>query len=832
MRRELQFHKGRSILLVAAIALVSMLCTFSFALGFMIRSGLLYSYRVSYGSTSDIVYYGMNDSQAAAVSGQANVKKTVSLQAVGVLSDDMMEYRSVKLAPVSQEWARATEAVPMCGRMPEHGNEIAMDELTLQSLAIPRQEGTELTLRWTPADGREEREDSFRLCGWWSSDMGASETCAWITPKMAKELCPETGGDIMLGVALYRPGDLEEQAEELLQNAGVSGVDYTTNLAYNKARLERVGEKTVSFFWINVLVAVCGVLMVYNVVRISAGQNVRFYGRIKSLGMSPRQIGRFLFWQTTYLCMPSIPAGWIIGYAVHIVTAPYVLHSMGGKNPALWFWDLRPFICSGILTWMTTWVSCALSARFVSKISPVKAMAFYDRAGASGGRRGRRMTKVPLMALTGLSRNRRQLLAAAGSMLFAMTLMCVHWTQYVSTDEAKYMEDMIYCDYLIADSSAVNGMQRYNPLSCSITPKMVEKIGEHEAVKETGIIRTVEVPMHAGLDERAEIVENFESVNSDGTLRKEVMSDSPDWCTAYERFCESGDYIGIVTGVDGLGEQVILEEGNYVEGAYDAGLFATGEYVVAAGASTTEFISTPPVGSKVEIGGRSFEIMASVEYKSRIVTGADSREAQFNVSYYIPVGIYEELFPHTGIRNMMINIDQKSQEMFEDFVAELVEGTGTGVSSYDDFRWNFQNALFHNYIIPMLVGMVLLLIGILNFGNALVSGMILRGREFAVYESLGMTRKQIRKLFLWEGALQAGIQIVVLVPAVSMLTWVIGRWWAVNSASSWCVTWRYSLLPMWLFVPVLMGMSAVIPLCCMRVVMKESLSRRLRVEFS
>ena len=34
---------------------------------------------------------------------------------------------------------------------------------------------------------------------------------------------------------------------------------------------------TVKLFWVNIAVMVCGILMVYSVIRISAGQNVRFY---------------------------------------------------------------------------------------------------------------------------------------------------------------------------------------------------------------------------------------------------------------------------------------------------------------------------------------------------------------------------------------------------------------------------------------------------------------------------------------------------------------------------------------------------------------------------
>ena len=821
VRREFQFHKGRSILLMTAIALVSMLCTFSFALGFVIRDGYLYGYQVRYGSTSHILYYGLNSAQASSIAHHADVKKTVLVRAIGILSDDVMEYRSVKLAAVDSDWAAATEAVPVFGRMPESDDEIAMDELTMRSLAIPHKEGAEVILRWVPVDGGEERVSTFRLCGWWSSDMSSTETCAWITQETADRLCPDAPDLVTLGVTLYRPDDLDMQAKELLADLGVDGVVYVTNLAYNEARVERAEGKAVPYYMINIAVAACGMLMVYNIVRISAGENVRFYGRLKSLGMSPRQIGRLLSGQAAYLCLPAIPVGWLLGFALCAAVAPYVILNTGGQNPALLFFRLAPFVYSALFTYLIALTACMLPAKFVSKISPAEAVRFVGAVP--------RRTVIPLMKLSGMRRDKGKSALAAVSMLLSLTLLCILWIQYVSADEDKYLEDIAYSDYLIADASATTNLQRYNPWSRSITPEFMQKIAEHEAVTELGTIRTMEVPMYASEEERALIVENFESEDSDGVARKEAMAGSPDWLAGYEIFRETGEYIGIATGIDGLALSVALLEGEYVEGSYDADLFATGDYVIAAGASATSFVSTPPVGSKVEIGGRSFEIMAAVSYKSRMVTGSDSRNAEYNISYYMPVQTYGELFPDSGVRNILVDIDQNSQEEFEVFLKELIGETGIGVTMRSDHQWEFKNALFHTYMIPMFVGAVLLLIGVLNFGNALVTSVLVRKKEFAVYESLGMTQRQIRRLLIYEGLTYGGVLTAFLVPVVSVLTWLLGRWWITHTTSAWCATWRYSLMPMWIVLPFLFAAALLVPLCCLRLVMRESVTERLRV---
>ena len=275
--RDIKFHKGRSIFLVTAVALVCMLYTFSFSLGGMIRDGYLYTYRMMYGSNSHILFFDMSKAQAQTLCKLSGIREAVTLSAVGTLSDDMMEYRSVKLAAVSEGWAKATESVPFVGRMPEQKWEIALDELTMNSLAIPHEIGTEVVLRWKPADGGAERTDRFRLCGWWESLMGQTETCAWITEETAQALCSDAPARTALGVTLYRPGNLEEQAQDMLDRVGLQTVSYTTNLAYNEIKREFADSEAMGFYQMNLIVVLCGVLMIYNIERNSAGQNIRFY---------------------------------------------------------------------------------------------------------------------------------------------------------------------------------------------------------------------------------------------------------------------------------------------------------------------------------------------------------------------------------------------------------------------------------------------------------------------------------------------------------------------------------------------------------------------------
>lgn len=828
VRRDIQFHKARSILLMAAIALVCMLYTFSFALGGMIRDGYIYTYKMMYGSESHVIFYDLNKSQAEALQDHTAVADSVMLSAIGILSDAMMGYRSVKLAVVSDGWAQATEAVPNHGRMPEEKGEIALDELTINSLALPREIGAEIRLQWTTAGG-EERRDTFRLCGWWNSLMDQTETCAWITEETAQALYPDISepGYAALGVTLYRPEDLEEQAREMLADLGLQEIAFTTNLSYNEARQEFADSQAMEFYRMNLIVVLCGGLMIYNIVQISMQQNVRFYGRVKSLGMTPRQIRALTAERAVFLCAPAIIPGWLAGFVLYAVAAPFVVIGME-KNPAFLFFRLWPFALGALSTGLTTLAACSMPMRRVAKSSPVQAMRFVEgQPGRNGRKRKRRRTTIPLMALSGLARQKGQSVLAVFSLLLSLVILCGIWTQIVSYDEETYVSSLALSDYRLEDASATMALQRYNPGSRSITPELLHALESHPAVTAIGAISTMEIPMYADEKDRAPIVDTFEEKDENGVARKESMTENPDLLAGYERLRESGEYTGIVTGVDGLALEKAMARNFYIEGRFQPELFASGDYVIAAGADSTLIRTTPPAGSRITVNGREFEIMAAVPYESSLISGADSREAQFNVTYYMPMECFDELFPDHGIRNVMINTDHERQREFEDFLAELLKDTGITVTSYSDHQWNFRNALFHDHMIPLFVGSVMLFIGILNFCNMLVTRMLVRKKEFAVYESLGMTGRQIRRMLLWEGALYCGVIVLLLVPVSAVSTWVWGRWWLVHT-NTWCITWQYSLMPLWVSLPVLLVLAVAVPLYCQRAVMKESITERLR----
>lgn len=289
--RDFKFHKAKNLLLAFAVVLITGLYAFTFLLGSSVENAFLLNYEYRYGSTSHILYHGLTAHQADKLAQHPNVKSTVRISALGQLSDEMMGVRSVKLAVTDQNYAESILSVPTTGRLPEKPEEIALDEFTMDSLGVLHELGAPVSIQWTDSKGEQHNTD-FTLCGWWASPTNFTEACAWVTAECAAGLLPgyPDTASVTMGVDLHQPKELEQQAQQIMADQGVNQVAYTTNLAYNEARMEMASKQATPFYIPALVVLLCGFLMIYSIIHVAMDQDTHFFAGLKTLGMTPRQI--------------------------------------------------------------------------------------------------------------------------------------------------------------------------------------------------------------------------------------------------------------------------------------------------------------------------------------------------------------------------------------------------------------------------------------------------------------------------------------------------------------------------------------------------------------
>ena len=119
------------------------------------------------------------------------------------------------------------------------------------------------------------------------------------------------------------------------------------------------------------------------------------------------------------------------------------------------------------------------------------------------------------------------------------------------------------------------------------------------------------------------------------------------------------------------------------------------------------------------------------------------------------------------------------------------------------------------------------LVGVLNFFNAILTGITARRRELAVLQSIGMTARQLRTMLALEGLLYTLGAAVLALIVVLLTTPFTGP---VLDQMIWFFTYRFTLWPILVILPLFAALGIAIPVWSSRAAQKYSVVERLRQE--
>lgn len=828
--RDLRFHPVKYILLSCAAMMTAALYTFVFLLGSSVEDAYLLNYQYSYGSTSHILYTGLTEKQADTLSGNSSIKSTVRLSSIGQLSDPIIGQRNIKLAVTDRAYAQTVLSVPTKGRLPIKRGEIALDEFTMDSLGVPHEEGSPVSLQWKDPDGKEHKT-TFTLCGWWASPTNFTEACAWITKEEAKELLPdydkENAYNVTLGVTLHQPKNLEKQADLILNEQGVAGCSYTTNLAYQDARMEMAEQQARPYYMPVLLVVLCGYLMVYSIVHVTADKDRLFLADLKSTGMTPRQIRQLLMNQGILVSLLGMFPGWAIGFVLHYFITGRVVIGME-ENPALYFLSWQPFAAAFLCTMATVLLAYLLPFIRLSRMTPAEMLCSISGKLPKKKTPSYEPMTLKQLAFRTLGKNRWRTLLSVVSLLLAILLLNSVWIRYISAKEDLYLSAMFPWDYSLCDGSAYLSGQQYNEKNAGITEETVEELKKRSEVKSVSVLKSHEVSMTAPTKLCRRITEFYDQPYDETKTLRETQEAFPEWLEGLARLEETGNYTGLVIGMDGVYLDYLQEYSPFTSGKFDKEAFASGNYVLAGGAYH-EGLSSPAEGEEIELMGQRFTVMGSVMHDETYLQGKPSLEAAFNIAYILPMEAFDKLFPGQAYRQLAVNIDKEQQKEFESYLDEYEQGLnrGVGITRRSEYQENFRVARLNLVLPDLVIGLVLTGIALMNFMNMLVSKTVSRKKEFALYESLGMTGTQLRVLLLLEGIFHGALILVILIPATAVFDcFVMPK--VVEAAGSWSMVYTCSFLPLWIFAAILGMLAVAVPMLCLHFLTKGSLTERMR----
>lgn len=753
------------------------------------------------------------------------------------------------------------------GHLPGEEREILVDTFTLEELGLPCALGEKVPLTFSFMG--ETVEEEFTLSGWYEGDhvAHASELFVsesyWLKLKGSLtdedfvkwgETHPEDEGTGLTAGNFFfdNASGLEEKIRTVIQNAGYepgTELSYGVNWAYMSSRMESVDPFTFLILASAVLVILLtGYLIIYNIFQISVISDIRFYGLLKTIGTTKGQIRCLVRRQAVRLSLIGIPVGLLIGYGVGKLALPFALSisDYQGMEIALRF-DPWILVWGGGFTAFTVFLSSRKPGKIAGNVSPIEALRYTEADGKRKKGRGRKKKKhaarfsAVSMAWASLGRNRRTTAVVIAAISFSIILLAVIMTAVGSFQIDQFMEQRIAGDFLIGNRNVTSTSHRSGDID--MEPEYLAL-----ADRQAGIQGRTEmwVRFQSFLQINDQAAEQLRKLDEEGKLNRSPYAVD----VLEERLAGERSFNGFFYGYS----DALLSNLKVLEGTLDVERFQTGNYVLLGqflgdghlpsgdhvyhpgDRVTVEYYTEDSTfrevrdesGATVDmiyenLGEKEYEVMAVVEIPDSMNL---RRYSANSCDVVLPLAELEPEDANVHRFAVSYQVEEEAQEAFEAAVkAYTDEHTTMGYTTKESLRREFANMVTVIATIGISLAAVIALIGILNFVNAMITGIFSRRREFAMLQSIGMTSTQLQKTLICEGISYIALSGVIGFLAGSLLSFLVLR--ALNNVLLF-FEYHFQILPFVIMMPVFLVTAVLAPVAAYRNVRKKSIVERLR----
>lgn len=865
--RTLWASRKRNIIAIIAIALTTLLFTSLFTVALSMNTSYqTYTFR-EIGGYAHGTFKDVTEEQAAAISGHSRVKAVGERKMIGTITDGVFEKTPAEVSFMDANCTKWSYAQPSTGQMPQNGREIAMDTGALKLLGIEPRLGARVTLTYTVGDKNQtsfDKTDTFTLAGWWEYDDISPVHYINVSKEYVQAVQSEgiaAGMDDFrtdLNVMMASSIDIRGQMEQVDRDLGYSWEDYDgedvvrigVNWGYTTEQLSQSMDMStvLAIAAFLALVIFTGYLIIYNIFQISVTGDIRFYGLLKTIGVTPRQLRRIIRQQALFLCLIGIPTGMLLGYGVGAVLTPVIIlrTSLGVSAVTV---SNSPFIfaASASFALVTVLLSCARPGRIAAKVSPVEATKYTEVAQTKKKGRSTRGARVHQMAFANLGRNRRKTVLVVVSLSLSVVLLNTLVTFVGGFDMEKYLESKTCADFIVSGTDYF----RFNWAVEYISEDSIADIKANTTQTTAGCGYTLH-----GMGTQAWMTEEAWRDIAEGYYPDELRE------TILKQAARRGDLVCEKIQVEGL-DEALFDKLTVLEGDLSS-LLQEDSKTIALIVNTDDYgapmipKSYPAVGEKLTvtyvddgyyIDTRTGEMCTdSTPEEYRQFYMADSHDVDYTVCAYVTVPYsmsyryytlgYSAVLPAGRLKQdsgqemlplfyLFDTPDAASEEAAERYIADMTAGETSGMmyESKSTVRAEFQN--FQNMFLLLggLLCTIIGLVGVLNFFNAIMTGILSRRREFAVLQSIGMTNRQLKCMLVYEGMFYAlGAAGTSLVLSV-LLNFLVEKPF---ENMFWFYSAHFDIIPVLAAIPVFVLLGWLIPSVTYGQAAKHSVVERLR----
>lgn len=679
------------------------------------------------------------------------------------------------------------------GTYPKEKNEIMLSRETLDQMKIDDPEiGMRIQMKTILADGTEETV-TFLLSGYYTDYLDTSVTGphAYISEQFLKEHdIPVFPADKIMAVSsatedgegmetkLYSSLDMEYDSQQVfgenpMVKQSIEGVFGSISIAAG----------------CGILVLLCAFLLIYNVVSITLGKEIHQYGLLKVLGATESQLRSIALYQSVWSTVKGIAAGALAGGLIVRLFLPAALEKLFmeglGKNDTKGWYPLLLAGAAG-LVFTASLMASGLSVCKVIRWSAMDSVRYIETGNTWKEKQSRLNRMLFLeMAWRNITRSKKRLTVSIGALLTGCITFLSVVVIMTGTDLTNQIEKNP--DFEIGILTGIFRFpelvpEKINDNTPVLPDSLMKTLGEIKEI-DTGTIQTVQGSYAVidfqnckALEPRLRSMKETKRGQDFATIQ--IVDDT--FVSELERYAVSHG-LAVDMRCFQAGEGCILLHHNELSQTLES--------------QAAQIVGDPVAFYSLDSYGKA-EQMEHYEKGTAVCAGyLDMTAKGFpelqttslgnQINYFI---MTEETFEKLDFpkKTFDISFDIKAGEddvLVDQKLSRLIQKENKDSGTMDTFYLNANYTLLESeqnriQTADILLGGLsasILAIGILNYGNTLFSAFAVRRREFAIMQSLGLTRGQLWRLIFLEGLCYWGLVMTATGTVGSGIIWILGR---------------------------------------------------------
>ena len=783
-KSSLKTSRLRNIFVMITIILASSLLTVIL----MFAAGQNEKTKRDLSHAQQVGYYNLTEQQVETLKNDERIAYQVEVK-TGTVSE--MDGFSIIPYYVSELTDQIRIAELESGRLPQEENEIAVQKNMLKKLNVSPEIGSEVTLEFY--DGNTETfivsgiikgESTNQFAVFFSRDYA-------VNGSQLKESPYEVYAKIY-GASTMNEYECKECMYLIGSDAGIERKYVSPSKAFLDT-LSINSQQVLTYGVVGAVILLACVLVIYGVFYLSVIGRIHQFGQLRTIGMTKKQMKKFVSKEGRLLFLKSAPIGIIIGIIVGYFILPEGFSIVN---------TLIIVACVFVIIYIITMISITKPSKIASNVSPIEAIRYtpQDTMKNKANKKVCRNLSSIGLGIMNFAKNKKKATITMLSLGLGGILFITASTYMSSFDKADYSRQGYFKDaefYIHYSESAreleengTSGLQAKIPMNNSFVQEIenidgVEKVTE---VKNFGI--SYDFPEHSEYDNNDFIL----------PLNEEQIKN-------IDKYIEDGtaDYDKLMTG-----NYILVADNGNVEEIY-GWKFNIGDKI------TIHYFD----GNK--LAEREVEVLGTLSHDF-VLDNSSSLEGWF----VMPEKPILNWLTYDSLNaQILISTDESKTEQvgaeLEQIVAERPELSLETLA---------ESTEIHNAEADRVFGAIsglaifIMIFSILSMMNTLITNIVTRKQELAMLESIGMSKSQIRKMFLGESLL-----LVIATVGVTLTIGTLCGYFLCNmlyNNGMYYMSFKFPTVFTVAYVVVLTLVPLVITIASMKSFSKEALVERLR----